>query len=116
MGGCIYIYIYTYTLRVQVPNNHIPTQKLYYNYYYPKPKDLIVGYLDPLGYMHILRAHRGDMAKWTLWDLNSAEDLKDYLWTPGVAEEFHLPDPKPLGPTKTQKTFRLLGACTSEPH
>ena len=25
------------TLRVQVPNNHILTQNLYYNYYYPKP-------------------------------------------------------------------------------
>ena len=36
-------------LRVQVPNNRILTQNLYYNYYYPKPKYLIVGYLDPLG-------------------------------------------------------------------
>ena len=33
--------------RVQVPNNHIRTQNLYYNYYCPKPKYLIVGYLDP---------------------------------------------------------------------
>ena len=67
-------------------------------------------------HIYILRAQRGDMPKWTLWDLNAAEDLKDYLWTPGVAEEFRLPDPKPPGPTKTQKTFRLLGVCTSEPH
>ena len=37
------------TLRVQVPNNSILTQNLYYNYYYPKPKYLIIGYLDPLG-------------------------------------------------------------------
>ena len=37
------------TLRVQVPDNHIPAQNLYYNYYYPKPKHLIIGYLDPLG-------------------------------------------------------------------
>ena len=37
------------TLRVQVPNNHILTQTLYYNYYYPKPKYLTIGYLDPLG-------------------------------------------------------------------
>ena len=37
------------TLRVQVPNNHVLTQNLYYNYYYPKPKYLIIGYLDPLG-------------------------------------------------------------------
>ena len=37
------------TLRVQVPNNHILTQNLYYNYNYPKPKYLIIGYLDPLG-------------------------------------------------------------------
>ena len=36
-------------LRVQVPNNHIPTPNLYYSYYYPKPKYLIIGYLDPLG-------------------------------------------------------------------
>ena len=38
------------TLRVQVPNNHILTQNLYYKYYYPKPKYLIIGYMDPLGY------------------------------------------------------------------
>ena len=36
-------------LRVQVPNNHILTQNLYYNSYYPKLKDPIIGYLDPLG-------------------------------------------------------------------
>ena len=36
-------------LRVQVPNNHILTQNLYYNYYYPNPKYLIIGYMDPLG-------------------------------------------------------------------
>ena len=32
------------TLRVQVPNNQILTQNLSYNYYYPKPKYLIIGY------------------------------------------------------------------------
>ena len=37
------------TQRVQVPNNHILTQTLYYNYYYLKPKYLIIGYMDPLG-------------------------------------------------------------------
>ena len=37
------------TLRVQVLNNHILTQNLHYNYYYPKPKYLIIGYMDPLG-------------------------------------------------------------------
>ena len=37
------------SLRVQVPNNHILTQNLYYNYYYPNPKYLIIGYLDPYG-------------------------------------------------------------------
>ena len=36
-------------LRVQVPNIHILPQNLYYNYYYPKPKYLIIGYMDPLG-------------------------------------------------------------------
>ena len=36
-------------LRVQVPNNHILTQNLCYNYYYPKPKYQIIGSLDPLG-------------------------------------------------------------------
>ena len=36
------------TLRVQVPNNQILTQNLYYNYYYPKPKYLIIEYMDPL--------------------------------------------------------------------
>ena len=36
-------------LRVQVPNNHILTQNQYYNSYYPNPKYLIIGYMDPLG-------------------------------------------------------------------
>ena len=47
----IFLFVWWYTLRVQVPNNHILTQNLYYNYYYPKPKYLIIGYLDPLGYL-----------------------------------------------------------------
>ena len=34
-------------LRVQVSNNHILTPNLYHNYYYPKTKYLIIGYLDP---------------------------------------------------------------------
>ena len=34
---------------VQVPSNHILTQNQYYNYYYPKPKYLVLGYMDPLG-------------------------------------------------------------------
>ena len=33
-------------LRVQVPNNHILAQNLYYNYYYPNPKYLIIGYME----------------------------------------------------------------------
>ena len=35
------------SLPVQVPDNHILPQNLYYNYYYPIPKYLIIGYLDP---------------------------------------------------------------------
>ena len=37
------------TPRVQVPNKHILTQNLYYNYYDPKRKYLIIGYMDHLG-------------------------------------------------------------------
>ena len=37
----------TLTLRVQVPNSHILTQNQDYNYYYPNPKYLIIGYMDP---------------------------------------------------------------------
>ena len=38
-----------HSLRVQVPNNQILTQDLYYNSYYPNPKYLILAYMDPLG-------------------------------------------------------------------
>ena len=34
-------------LRVQVLNNHILTQNLYYDSYYAKPKYLNIGYMDP---------------------------------------------------------------------
>ena len=44
--GLLGFHVYI-TLRVQVPNNHILTQNLYYNYNYPKPKFLIIGYMDP---------------------------------------------------------------------
>ena len=37
------------TLRVQVPNNHILTQNLYYNHYYPKPKVPNYWVLGPSG-------------------------------------------------------------------
>ena len=30
------------------PNSHILPHNMYYNYYYPKPKYLTIGYLDPL--------------------------------------------------------------------
>ena len=40
-------------LRVQVPNRHILIQNLYCNYYSPKPKHLIFGYLDPKPYPYI---------------------------------------------------------------
>ena len=36
-------------LSVQVPKDHIFTPNLYQNHYYPNPKYLIVGYMDPLG-------------------------------------------------------------------
>ena len=39
-----------HSLRVQVPNNHILTPNLYYNYYYPNPKYVIIGYMDPPGF------------------------------------------------------------------
>ena len=35
------------TLRVQVSSNHILAKSLYYKYNYPKPKYLIIGYMDP---------------------------------------------------------------------
>ena len=49
VGGWVGPAADTLSLKVQVLNNHILTQNLYYNYYYPKPKYLIIGYLDPLG-------------------------------------------------------------------
>ena len=57
--------------RVQVPNNHILAQNLYYNYYYPKLKYLIIGYLDPLGCLQDEPAVRffnpfAPMEPWTL--------------------------------------------------
>ena len=44
-------YLEAITLRVQVPNNHILTQNLCHNFYYQKPKYLIIWYMDPLGYV-----------------------------------------------------------------
>ena len=37
------------TLRVQILENHILAQNLYKNDDYPRPKYLIIGYMDPLG-------------------------------------------------------------------
>ena len=38
------------TLRVQVPNNHILPQNMYYKQYYPKPKYSVIGYMGSLRY------------------------------------------------------------------
>ena len=46
------------TLKVQVPNNHIHAQNMHYNYYFPKPKYLIIEYLDPLGKLKSQRRSR----------------------------------------------------------
>ena len=64
------------TLRVQVPNNHILTQNLYYNYYYPKPKYLIIGYMDPLG------NRRGFRVEIEVETVSVADGLKsgDWVW------------------------------------
>ena len=35
-------------LRVQMFNTHILTPSQYFNHYCPKPKKLIIGYMDPL--------------------------------------------------------------------
>ena len=43
------------TLRVQVPNHNILAQNLYYNDYHPKPMYLIIGYMDPLRNVQLLR-------------------------------------------------------------
>ena len=49
-----------YPKGVQVPNNHILSQNLYYNSHHPKPKDLIIGYLDALGYVFQIKwPHNG---------------------------------------------------------
>ena len=37
------------TLSVQVTNNHMFTQNLYYSFCFTKPRYLVIGYLDPLG-------------------------------------------------------------------
>ena len=61
-------------LRVQVPNNHMLTPNLYYNYYCPNPKYLIIGYMDPLGMFNIKLAipvsfgrHPSIKRFWLLW-------------------------------------------------
>ena len=38
------------TLRVQEADNHILAPNLYFENNYPKPRYLIIGFLDPLGY------------------------------------------------------------------
>ena len=42
------------TLRVQVPNNHILTHNLYYNYYHPKPKVPKYWVLGPSGIITVV--------------------------------------------------------------
>ena len=53
-----FVFFFWLTLRAQVPNNHILARNLYYSQYYPKPKYLIVGYMDPLGKGSRLMAYR----------------------------------------------------------
>ena len=49
LGGLSFRLFWPWSQRVQVPNNHILTQNLYYNYYYQSPKYLDIGYADPQG-------------------------------------------------------------------
>ena len=35
------------TRNLDYSNNHILAQNLYYNYYYPNSKYLVIGYMDP---------------------------------------------------------------------
>ena len=61
-----------YSLRVQVPNDPILTQNLHYNYYYPNPEHLIIGYMDPLGFIPSSAA-RG-LGSWVLDSISVYRD------------------------------------------
>ena len=45
--GRSFQWVWGLALRVQVLNNHILAQNLCYDFYYPNPKYLIIGYMDP---------------------------------------------------------------------
>ena len=44
-------------------NNHILTHNLYYNYYSPNPKYLILGYMDPKPYIPLNIPYRSPLIK-----------------------------------------------------
>ena len=83
------------SLRVQVPNNHILTQSLYYNPYYPKPKYLIIRYLDPLGicvYIYVYAAsYDASSPKATTLYSGKGRHITSFLFdcSPYSAEYFH---------------------------
>ena len=66
-GGNNYEGGYSRSLRVQETNNHILTPNLCYNYYYPKPKYLIIGYLGPLGSLEMTQIKLGLPLKASQW-------------------------------------------------
>ena len=51
VSNAIYIYIVPQGPKYLIINNHIVIPNLYYNYHYPKPKHLIIGHLDPEGFI-----------------------------------------------------------------
>ena len=70
-------------LGFRVPNNHILTQHLYFNYCYPNPKYRIIGYMDPQGSNAEaeLRSNRT-----AAYRLHTPGHLRDYLQTMSSSE------------------------------
>ena len=90
------------SLRVQVPNNHILTPNLYYNYYYPNPKYLIIGYMDPLGFTAETlpgKSYQG-VARSFMFLSSSIWRIKGLGW-------LGCPPPKPNSPTRRSPSCKL---------
>ena len=81
-------------LRVQVPNSHTLTQTCTILYsYYPKPKYLIIGYMDPLGSFCVpMFTSAGASSDFTVL----AGDLQAFRWR-FVAGSAAIPSPEGAG-------------------
>ena len=100
-----------------MPNNHILTQNHSYNSYYPNPKYVIIGYMDPLGLWGSRRdclEPRGGEFGFIMDCLEMCEGCLLLVFYSSKASPLQMAMPSEAEKQKNDMNFYHLGCCEKQ--